>query len=64
MSSAGPAVTWRRAQVLLLPAQGVSVAKIAEVTFTSVLAVDHRHGWEAFWCVMRDQQIRSWLGEI
>lgn len=28
-------VTWRRAQMVLLSAQGVAVAKIAEVTFTS-----------------------------
>lgn len=28
-------VTWRRAQVVLLSAQGRPVAKIAEVTFTS-----------------------------
>lgn len=28
-------VTWRRAQMLLLSAQGMAVAKIAEVTFTS-----------------------------
>ncbi|WP_123980524.1 IS630 family transposase [Streptomyces sp. Ag109_O5-1] len=31
----GSAVTWRRAQMVLLSAQGMSVAKIAEVTFTS-----------------------------
>ena len=28
-------VTWRRAQMVLLSAQGMDVAKIAEVTFTS-----------------------------
>ncbi|GHE47441.1 hypothetical protein GCM10017771_68280 [Streptomyces capitiformicae] len=28
-------VTWRRAQMVLLSAQGMPVAKIAEVTFTS-----------------------------
>jgi transposase len=28
-------VTWRRAQMVLLSAQGMSVHKIAEVTFTS-----------------------------
>ncbi len=28
-------VTWRRAQVILLSAQGMPVAKIAEVSFTS-----------------------------
>ncbi|MDQ0934964.1 transposase [Streptomyces turgidiscabies] len=31
----GSVVTWRRAQMVLLSAQGMSVAKIAEVTFTS-----------------------------
>ncbi|MFC9330827.1 IS630 family transposase [Kitasatospora sp. NPDC057015] len=31
----GSVVTWRRAQVVLLSAQGMPVAKIAEVTFTS-----------------------------
>ncbi|GAA2623710.1 hypothetical protein GCM10010307_09330 [Streptomyces vastus] len=31
----GSVVTWRRAQVVLLAAQGMPVAKIAEVTFTS-----------------------------
>ncbi|MGC4982406.1 IS630 family transposase [Streptomyces sp. DT193] len=30
----GSVVTWRRAQMVLLSAQGMSVAKIAEVTFT------------------------------
>lgn len=28
-------VTWRRAQMVLLSAQGIPLAKIAEVTFTS-----------------------------
>ncbi|MFE4024477.1 transposase, partial [Streptomyces sp. NPDC059101] len=32
----GSVVTWRRAQMVLLSAQGMLVAKIAEVTFTSV----------------------------
>jgi transposase len=32
----GSVVTWRRAQMVLLSAQGMSVVKIAEVTFTSV----------------------------
>jgi len=32
----GSVVTWRRAQVVLLSAQGMPVAKIAEVSFTSV----------------------------
>jgi transposase len=31
----GPVVTWRRVQMLLLSAQGMPVAKIAEVSFTS-----------------------------
>ncbi|WUH92467.1 IS630 family transposase [Streptomyces sp. NBC_00433] len=31
----GSVVTWRRAQMVLLSAQGMNVAKIAEVTFTS-----------------------------
>lgn len=31
----GAVVTWRRAQMVLLSAQGMPVAKIAEVTFTS-----------------------------
>ncbi|WSE11911.1 helix-turn-helix domain-containing protein [Streptomyces sp. NBC_01280] len=31
----GSVVTWRRAQMVLLSAQGTSVANIAEVTFTS-----------------------------
>jgi transposase len=33
--SSGSVVTWRRAQMVLLSAQRMSVAKIAEVTFTS-----------------------------
>ncbi|QTI42457.1 hypothetical protein JYK04_00215 [Streptomyces nojiriensis] len=32
----GSVVTWRRAQMVLLSAQGMPVAKIAEVTITSV----------------------------
>jgi transposase len=31
----GSVVTWRRAQMVLLSAQGMPVAKIAEITFTS-----------------------------
>lgn len=31
----GSVVTWRRAQMVLLSAQGMPVAEIAEVTFTS-----------------------------
>jgi hypothetical protein len=31
----GPVVTWRRAQMVLLPAQGMDVAGIAKVAFTS-----------------------------
>ena len=33
--NSGSVVTWRRAQMVLLSAQGMPVAKIAEVTFTS-----------------------------
>jgi transposase len=33
--SSGSVVTWRRAQMVLLSAQGMTVTKIAEVTFTS-----------------------------
>ncbi|WSF25774.1 hypothetical protein OG261_20280 [Streptomyces sp. NBC_01358] len=31
----GSVVTWRRAQMVLLPAQDMPVGKIAEATFTS-----------------------------
>ncbi|WP_211304451.1 helix-turn-helix domain-containing protein, partial [Umezawaea tangerina] len=31
----GSVVTWRRAQMVLLSAQGMAVARVAEVTFTS-----------------------------
>src|SRR5687768_5504012 len=33
--SSGSVVTWRRAQMVLLSAQGMAVPRIAEVTFTS-----------------------------
>src|SRR5919107_4671126 len=33
--SSGSVVTWRRAQMVLLSAQGMAVPQIAEVTFTS-----------------------------
>src|SRR6266542_1407503 len=33
--SSGSVVTWRRAQMVLLSAQGMDVAMIAQVTFTS-----------------------------
>src|SRR3954454_16597795 len=33
--SSGSVVTWRRAQMVLLSAQGMEVAMIAQVTFTS-----------------------------
>jgi hypothetical protein len=33
--SSGSVVTWRRAQVVLLSAQGRTLAKIAQATFTS-----------------------------
>jgi hypothetical protein len=51
-------VTWRQAQVVPLPAQGVPVAKIAEVTFTSALAVDHRH-WSTI-CVFVTASAAPW----
>jgi len=34
--SSGSVVTWRRAQMVLLSAQGMDAGRIAEVTFTSV----------------------------
>jgi transposase len=34
--SSGSVVTWRRAQMVLLSAQGMDVSQIAQVTFTSV----------------------------
>jgi hypothetical protein len=34
--SSGSVVTWRRAQMVLLSAQGLDMATIAEVTFTSI----------------------------
>jgi hypothetical protein len=40
--STGSVVTWRRAQMVLLSAQGMDVSQIAQVTFTSPLA-----GWRA-----------------
>jgi hypothetical protein len=33
--AAGRVVTWRRAQMVLLPAQGMDAAAIAKVAFTS-----------------------------
>ena len=33
--SSGSVVTWRRAQMVLLSAQGMDVSQIAQVTFTS-----------------------------
>ncbi|GAA2340519.1 hypothetical protein SVIO_091810 [Streptomyces violaceusniger] len=51
----GSVVTWRRAQMVLLSAQGMSVAKIAEVTFTSpdrvrdVLHNSNTDGFEALY---------------
>jgi hypothetical protein len=33
--SSGSVVTWRRAQMILLSAQGMPVPRVAEVTFTS-----------------------------
>ncbi|MFJ8505623.1 helix-turn-helix domain-containing protein, partial [Streptomyces avermitilis] len=44
----GSVVTWRRAQMVLLSAQGMPVAKIAEVTFTSAERVrDVLHNFNA-----------------
>ncbi|MDX3111192.1 helix-turn-helix domain-containing protein [Nonomuraea angiospora] len=44
----GSVVTWRRAQVVLLSAQGMPVGKIAEVTFTSADRVrDVLHNFNA-----------------
>ncbi|MDX3078082.1 IS630 family transposase [Streptomyces sp. MI02-7b] len=51
----GSVVTWRRAQMLLLSAQGMPVTKIAEVTFTSpdrvrdVIHDFNNDGFEAFY---------------
>ncbi|GGS95418.1 hypothetical protein GCM10010270_79240 [Streptomyces violaceus] len=36
-------VTWRRAQMVLLSAQGMPVAKIAKVSFTSAEASNKEH---------------------
>ncbi|MDG9682201.1 helix-turn-helix domain-containing protein [Streptomyces sp. DH18] len=47
----GSVVTWRRAQMVLLSAQGMGVTKIAEVTFTSadrVRAVIHNFNADGF----------------
>jgi transposase len=49
--SSGSVVTWRRAQMVLLPAQGMDVAQIAKVAFTSedrVRAVLHNLNDDAF----------------
>ncbi|MEU6647214.1 helix-turn-helix domain-containing protein [Saccharomonospora sp. NPDC046836] len=44
----GSVVTWRRARMVLLSAQGMDVAKIAEVTFTSADRVrDVIHDFDA-----------------
>ena len=46
--SSGSVVTWRRAQMVLLSAQGMEVAKIAEVTFSSADRVrDVLHNFNA-----------------
>src|SRR3712207_8799303 len=46
--SSGSVVTWRRAQMVLLSAQGMEAAKIAEVTFTSADRVrDVLHNFNA-----------------
>jgi hypothetical protein len=39
----GPVVTWRRAQMVLLSAQGMAPGRIAEVTFTSADRGPGRH---------------------
>ncbi|GAX58523.1 transposase [Streptomyces olivochromogenes] len=47
----GPVVTWRRAQMVPLSAQGMPVAKIVEVTFTSadrVRGVIHNFSADGF----------------
>jgi transposase len=49
--SSGSVVTWRRAQMVLLSAQGMDVAQIAEVAFTSldrVRAVIHNFNADGF----------------
>src|ERR687887_608715 len=46
--SSGSVVTWRRAQMILLSAQGMDVARIAKVTFTSADRVrDVIHNFDA-----------------
>ena len=46
--SSGSVVTWRRAQMVLLSAQGMDTAQIAEVTFTSADRVrDVLHNFNA-----------------
>src|SRR5919199_4184365 len=46
--SSGSVVTWRRAQMVLLSAQGMDPTKIAEVTFTSADRVrDVLHNFNA-----------------
>ncbi len=53
--SSGSVVTWRRAQMVLLSAQGMDVTQIAEVTFTSpdrvreVLHNFNRDGFDALY---------------
>jgi transposase len=49
--SSGSVVTWRRAQMVLLSAQGIDVAQIAKVAFTSadrVRAVLHNFNADGF----------------
>ena len=45
--SSGSVVTWRRAQMVLLSAQGMAVPQIAEVTFTSSDRVRDVHNFNA-----------------
>jgi len=53
--SSGSVVTWRRAQMVLLSAQGMDVAQIAKVAFTSpdrVRAVLHNFNEDGFDCLV------------
>ena len=54
--SSGSVVTWRRAQMILLSAQGMPAARIAEVTFTSADRVRDVIPWDA--------EMRSWSSAV
>lgn len=57
----GSVVTWRRAQMVLLSAQGISVPKIAEVTFTSADRVrDVIHNFNADGFDSLYPQVQGW----